>query len=175
MPVGTPDSQRLPSWGCYTTCLWEDSWENTVLQREEQQLSSWAPSEDPLPVFCVCLSPGQGFLPTRQLLLLLQFLNKLQFSFVMVTMFISIKSTYSKSILCLGLLFSFFDPKVPASTISVVWIWVISEIFSDLPWWVSGKESTCQYRRHGFGPWSGKIPRSVEQLSPRDTTIEPVL
>ena len=23
-----------------------------------------------------------------------------------------------------------------------------------LPWWPSGKESTCQCRRHGFKPWS---------------------
>ena len=28
---------------------------------------------------------------------------------------------------------------------------------SELPWWLSGKESTCQYRRHGFDPWVGKI------------------
>ena len=27
------------------------------------------------------------------------------------------------------------------------------------PWWLSGKESTCQCRRHGFDPWSGKILR----------------
>ena len=27
-----------------------------------------------------------------------------------------------------------------------------------LPWWLSGKESICQCRRHGFDPWSGKIP-----------------
>ena len=26
-----------------------------------------------------------------------------------------------------------------------------------LPWWLSGKECSCQCRRHGFGPWSGKI------------------
>ena len=26
------------------------------------------------------------------------------------------------------------------------------------PWWLSGEESTCQCRRHGFDPWSGKIP-----------------
>ena len=25
-------------------------------------------------------------------------------------------------------------------------------------WWSSGKESACQYRGHGFDPWSGKIP-----------------
>ena len=25
-----------------------------------------------------------------------------------------------------------------------------------LPWWLSGKEPTWQYRRHGFSPWVGK-------------------
>ena len=27
-----------------------------------------------------------------------------------------------------------------------------------LPRWLSGKESTCQCRRHGFDHWIGKIP-----------------
>ena len=27
-----------------------------------------------------------------------------------------------------------------------------------LPWWLSGKESACQYRRHRFNPWIRKIP-----------------
>ena len=27
-----------------------------------------------------------------------------------------------------------------------------------LPWWLTGKESTCQCRRHGFHPWSRKDP-----------------
>ena len=27
-----------------------------------------------------------------------------------------------------------------------------------LPWWLSGKESACQSRRHRFDPWVGKIP-----------------
>ena len=27
-----------------------------------------------------------------------------------------------------------------------------------LPWWLNGKESSCQCRRHGFHPWVGKIP-----------------
>ena len=27
-----------------------------------------------------------------------------------------------------------------------------------LPWWLSGKESTCQWRRHRFDPWVEKIP-----------------
>ena len=27
-----------------------------------------------------------------------------------------------------------------------------------LPWWLSGKESTCQWRRCRFDPWVGMIP-----------------
>ena len=48
-------------------------------------------------------------------------------------------------------------------------------IYQGLPWWLSGKESICQFRRQGFDPWSGKIPHATEQLSPWVTTIEPVL
>ena len=43
------------------------------------------------------------------------------------------------------------------------------------PWWLSGKELTCQYRRHRLDPWWGKIPRATENLSPCATTIESVL
>ena len=32
-----------------------------------------------------------------------------------------------------------------------------------LPWWLSSKESACQFRRHGFDLWSRKIPRAAEQ------------
>ena len=28
----------------------------------------------------------------------------------------------------------------------------------ELPWWLSGKEYTCQCRRYGFNPWVGRIP-----------------
>ena len=27
-----------------------------------------------------------------------------------------------------------------------------------LPWWMSGNESACQYRRQQVHPWVGKIP-----------------
>ena len=37
----------------------------------------------------------------------------------------------------------------------------------------SSKESTCQRRGQGLNPWSGKIPRAAEQLSPWATTPEP--
>ena len=40
-----------------------------------------------------------------------------------------------------------------------------------LPWCLSGKESVCQCRRHGFDPWYGKIPHAVKQLSPWATTM----
>ena len=39
-----------------------------------------------------------------------------------------------------------------------------------LPWWLSGKESTCQsrrHRRHRFNPWVREIPwRRKWQLTP---------
>ena len=33
-----------------------------------------------------------------------------------------------------------------------------------LTWWVGGKESTCQYRRHGFDPWVRKMEMWVWSL-----------
>ena len=44
-----------------------------------------------------------------------------------------------------------------------------------LSWRLSGKESTCQCKRHGFDPLSGRIPHTTEQLSSCVATIEPVL
>ena len=48
---------------------------------------------------------------------------------------------------------------------------------SDATEWLnlSSKESACQCRRHGFDPWSGKIPHAAGQLSLCATTTEPVL
>ena len=43
-----------------------------------------------------------------------------------------------------------------------------------IPWWLSGKESTCQCRRQRFDPRSRKISHTVEQLSLCATTTEPV-
>ena len=37
-------------------------------------------------------------------------------------------------------------------------------IYLGFPWWLSGKESACQGRRHGFDPWSRKMPHAKEQL-----------
>ena len=53
--------------------------------------------------------------------------------------------------------------------------WRFQNKLGGLPWWLSGKESTCQCRRYGFHSWSGKIPHTLEQLSLCATTTEPVL
>ena len=44
---------------------------------------------------------------------------------------------------------------------------VPKELHLGRPWWLSGKESTCQCRRHRFDPGFGKIPHAVrsKQLS----------
>ena len=47
--------------------------------------------------------------------------------------------------------------------------------WTELNWWLSGKESDCQCRRHGVHPWSRKIPYATEQLGLCITTIESVL
>ena len=44
-----------------------------------------------------------------------------------------------------------------------------------LPWWLSGKEFTCQCKRYRFHPWAGKIPHATEQPSLCATTVSPVL
>ena len=43
-----------------------------------------------------------------------------------------------------------------------------------LPWWLSGKESAYQCKRHVFSSLPGKIPHAVEQLSPRAATMDSV-
>ena len=37
-------------------------------------------------------------------------------------------------------------------------IWVVIKTKTGLLWWLCGKESTCQCKRHRFDPWVGKIP-----------------
>ena len=50
------------------------------------------------------------------------------------------------------------------STTQNVLVWV--------PWWLSGKESACQCRRHEFDPQSGQISPATEQLSLCTATTE---
>ena len=52
---------------------------------------------------------------------------------------------------------------------------VVKTLTFRLPWRLSDKESARQCRRQGFHPWSGKIPHSMKQLSPRASVTEPVL
>ena len=51
---------------------------------------------------------------------------------------------------------------------------VIINCCSGLPWWHSGKESTCQCRVRRFHPRARKMPHALGQLSLSTTTIEPV-
>ena len=44
-----------------------------------------------------------------------------------------------------------------------------------LPWWLSGEENPCQFRRHVFDLWSGKIQCALEPLSHCSTATEPVV
>jgi len=44
---------------------------------------------------------------------------------------------------------------------SVLWISqvrILEWVASGLPWWLRGKESACQGRRHRLDLWVGKIP-----------------
>ena len=36
--------------------------------------------------------------------------------------------------------------------------WATHSCILGFPWWLSGKESDWQYRRHGFNPWVREIP-----------------
>ena len=51
----------------------------------------------------------------------------------------------------------------------------VLRVHNGFPWWLSGKESTCQRRRCQFDPWSGKIPHALGQLNRGAPTTEPVL
>ena len=62
--------------------------------------------------------------------------------------------------------------RIPPSYLTAV-LWGLNENILGLPWWRSGWESACQCRGHGFEPWSGKIPHTVEQLGPWATIAEP--
>ena len=63
------------------------------------------------------------------------------------------------------------ESSLTSPTLLVPWSWTSSlqsgeKInFWGLLWWLSGKESICQCRRHWFDPWSGRIPHATEQLS----------
>ena len=39
------------------------------------------------------------------------------------------------------------------------------------PWWLSGKECTCQCRRHRFNPWSRNIPHQFSSVAQSCRTL----
>ena len=45
------------------------------------------------------------------------------------------------------------------------WTELSSRTTTTLSWWFSGKEPSCQGRRHRFDPWVGKIPLEKEMAS----------
>ena len=53
------------------------------------------------------------------------------------------------------------DPTVAMQSSWVFYICPKGLLLEGLPWWFSGKESTCQcrrHKRHRFDPWIGEIP-----------------
>ena len=50
------------------------------------------------------------------------------------------------------------DPLLGAPTLTPLFLGVGTAHAKGLPWWLSGKESTCQCRRPVFDPWVQKIP-----------------
>ena len=52
------------------------------------------------------------------------------------------------------------------------WSEDINSLYGLLFWWLSGKESACQCRRHGFDPRSLTIPHAAEQLSPLTHSLQ---
>ena len=63
----------------------------------------------------------------------------------------------------------------PNKIVSNFITFLISNKLVVLPWWLSGEESACQCRRHGFDPWSSEISHATGQLRPCTATSEPVL
>ena len=67
------------------------------------------------------------------------------------------------------------NPVLPSPKARAVWTlqagWTVEPVLcrkrvQGLPWWLSGKESTCRCQETRFTPWSRKIPRAAEQPSP---------
>ena len=57
--------------------------------------------------------------------------------------------------------------KASVDLTDTIWREEMALVKVGLPWWLSGKETTCQCRRCGFYSWVGKIPwRSKQQPTP---------
>ena len=63
--------------------------------------------------------------------------------------------------MCLG------DRYIEITTLKIEVVTSFCKLLDVVPGGTSGKESTCQCRRHGFNPWVGKIPgRRAQQPTP---------
>ena len=66
----------------------------------------------------------------------------------------------------------FWNIKIPSTVPKSFYPDLLESRLPGLLWWLSGKESHCQCRRHRFDPWPGKIPHAAEQLCLCTTTAE---
>ena len=62
-------------------------------------------------------------------------------------------------------------PLEPKYSLKIPFITLDSLIFNQVaimgfPWWLSGKESTCQPKSHEFNTWSRKVPHAVNWTKP---------
>ena len=100
MPVVISDSQRFPSGGCYTTSLWEDSWESiTALQRKRAPALLLGVIRE-FTHCLLCLSvTWAGVSTSWAIVTYLPLLNKLQFLCVMLkNVFFLLKPAFSNTI-----------------------------------------------------------------------------
>ena len=51
-----------------------------------------------------------------------------------------------------------FPTGIQAGTLGIIQDYHKPILIAGLPWWLSGKDSTCHSRRHGFDLWVGNIP-----------------
>ena len=80
------------------------------------------------------------------------------FFFFLVLPFVSWPSAFSSTQGIFMMLFVRLRLRSPSSLSHICNFLLAMGNIADNPWWLSGKESTCPYRRHGFDPWVMKIP-----------------
>ena len=69
-----------------------------------------------------------------------------------IKMCIFLKVEANLALMCLG------DRYIEISTLKVAVVTSFCKLLDIVPGGTSGKEYTCQCRRHRFNPWVGKIP-----------------
>ena len=64
----------------------------------------------------------------------------------------------------LGVLLNLLNQKLWGQD-PIICVLTSPQVMRELPWWLSGKEFACQWRRCGFDPWVRKIPWERKWLS----------